>query len=113
MSKPVSASREVGRAVGYKVDVDLLLEKLKDAPLGDWDALKTNRAFLAQIERAAQGEAAESKPKRLWVVVKAEHGVPVMLDAYRDKHSANRREKFLRQHMRPEIDEVAKFDIKL
>ena len=116
MSKPVSASREVGRAIGYKVDVGLLREKLKDVAIGDWDQLKTNSVFLAQVERAAQAPTdhpQDKKPKRIWVVLKVEHGVPVMIDAYRDKHSANKREKFLRQHMRPDSDEVAKFDIKL
>lgn len=109
MSKPLSRPNELGRAIGYNVDIDLIRDKLKDTPIEQWD-----RAFLEQVGRAAQGNSTEQKPtKRLRIVVKAERGVPVMLDAYRDKRSANRREKFLRQHMRAEMDEVRLFEIKL
>ncbi len=109
MSKPLSRPQEVGRAVGYNVEIDLILDKLKHTPIDQWD-----RAFLEQVGRAAQGGSAEQKlPKRLWIVVKAEHGIPVMMDVYRDKRSANRRDKFLRQHMRAELDQVRLFEIKL
>ncbi len=109
MAKPLSRPNELGRAIGYNVDIDLILDKLKHTPIEQWD-----RAFLEQVGRAAQSGSAEQKPtKRLWIVVKAERGVPVMMDVYRDKRSANRRDKFLRQHMRAEMDEVRLFEIKL
>ena len=116
MAKPISRPEEIGRAIGYNVDVDLLLEKLKHASLGQWDHLKQNDGFLEQVGRAAEGQMAgpESKPaSRLWVVVKIERGVPVMIDAYPNKRAATRREKFLRRHMHIETDDVALLEIKL
>lgn len=116
MARPLSRPDEIGRAIGYNVDIDLLLEKLKRASLGQWDHLKHNDSFLEQVGRAAEGQiaGAESKPaSRLWVVVKIERGVPVMIDAYPNKRSATRREKFLRRHMRIETDDVALLEIKL
>lgn len=116
MARPLSRPDEIGRAIGYNVDIDLLLEKLKRASLGQWDHLKHNDGFLEQVGRAAEGQMAgpESEPaSRLWVVVKIERGVPVMIDAYPNKRSATRREKFLRRHMRIETDDVALLEIKL
>ncbi len=109
MAKPLSRPNEIGRAIGYNVEVNVILDRLKQTPGADWD-----RALVEQVERAARGpEAGDARPKRLWVVVKVERGVPVMMDAYRDKRSANRREKFLRQHMHADSDEVRLFEIKL
>ncbi len=104
--------------MGYRVDINLILERLKDAPPGNWEQLKTDRSFVAQMQQAALLHGGSTLPsdkpaKKLWVVMKAEHGIPVMMDAYLDKRSANRREKFLRQHMRPDVDQVAVFDVKL
>ncbi len=118
MSKPLSRPNELGRAIGYRVDIDLILERLKGAPPGSWEELRTDRSFVAQMQQAALLHGGSSslsdKPvTKLWVVMKAEHGIPVMMDAYPDKRSANRREKFLRQHMRPDVDQVAVFDVKL
>ncbi len=116
MAKPLSRPNEVGRAIGYNVDINLLLERLDRASLGPWDELKNNDGFLEQVGRAAEAQvgAEENKrPKRIWVVVKIERGIPVMIDAYHNKRSASQREKFLRQHMRQEIDDVALLDIKL
>ena len=62
---------------------------------------------LERLARAAQMNqtgAAQKLPKRLWVVVKVERGMPAMIDAYRDKRSTKTRAEFLRLHMRPEID---------
>ncbi len=109
MSKPLSRPNEIGRAIGYNVDVSLILERLKQTPLAQWD-----RTLVEQVERAAQVPGgSEGRPKRLWVVVKIERGVPVMMDAYRDKRSANRRDRFLRQHMHAEMDEVRLFELRL
>ncbi len=116
MSKPLSRPNELGRAIGYKVDVELVREKLKDVPVERWEQLKDNRTFVEQVEHAAgmsRANLSGKDAKRLWVVLKVEHGVPVMIDAYRDKRSAKRREEFLRQHMRPEVDQVGLFQIKL
>lgn len=130
MSKPLSRPNELGRAIGYRVDVDVILDRLKaapgGAPEGGWEQLKTDRALVAQmfgrLDFAGSTKAfahgggvaqAGKLPKRLWVVMKTERGIPVMLDAYLDKRSANSREKFLRQHMQPEMDQVVLFDVKL
>ncbi len=116
MSKPLSRPNELGRAIGYKVDIALVREKLRDVPVERWEQLKDNRAFVEQVGQAAgisPANAIGKEAKRLWVVLKIEHGVPVMIDAYRDKRSAQRREAFLRQHMRPDVDKVGLFQIKL
>ncbi len=114
MSKPASMAHELGRAIGYNVDVQLLLKKLVQTPIDRWNEL--DRAFLQKVERAAgisESRAPSDKPTRLWVVVKIERGVPVLLDAYRNKNSAKRREKFLRLHLRPEFEDVTLFHISL
>lgn len=116
MAKPLSRPDEIGRAIGYNVDIDLLLEKLQHTSLGQWDHLKNNGAFREQVGRAAEGRVASQSskpPARLWLVVKIERGVPVMIDVYPNKRSATQREKFLRRHMRADTDDVACFDIKL
>lgn len=84
-------------------------------PPGPLERLKENADFVAQVGHAAtkRGSGSDHGPKRLWVVVKAEHGIPVMIDAYTDKRSASRRALFLRQHMRVERDQVALFAVKL
>ena len=109
MSKPLSRPHELGRAIGYNLDPSLLLEELKRVPVGQWGELGSNRAILDYVQSAV-GIAARTQnrtsPKRMWLVVKLENQVPVMIDAYTDKASANRREKFLRQHLRAERDEV-------
>ncbi len=116
MAKPLSRPNELGRAIGYRVDVELIREKLKGIPIGRWEQLRDNQTFVEQVERAAgvsKANAASKAATRMWVVLKIEHGVPVMIDAYRDKRSAKRRQEFLRQHMRPEMDQVALFPINL
>lgn len=108
MAKPLSRPHELGRAIGYNVDPSLLLEELKRAPIGQWGDLGSNHAVLDYVQSAA-GVAKrinQASPKRMWLVVKLENNVPVMIDAYTDKRAANRREKFLLQHHRPEIDAV-------
>jgi len=49
--------------------------------------------------------------KLLWVVVKVESGIPVMIEAYGDKKSAEMRERDLRKYMHPENDETGVFEI--
>jgi hypothetical protein len=47
----------------------------------------------------------------LWVVVKVESGIPVMVEAYGNKESAKMREQSLRKYMHPENDETGVFEI--
>jgi hypothetical protein len=113
MSKPASRPEELGRAIGYQVDARLLLEQLTREGTID---LQNARLSLQELERAArvhEGSRPRKPPKRLWVVVKIERGVPVLIDAYRDKRSANRRADFLRLHMRADVDRVELFAIEL
>ena len=109
MTKPLSRPHELGRAIGYNLDPGLLLEELKRAPTEQWD-----RAMLDYVQRAARGnERSGAKARRMWLVVKLENSVPVMIDAYTDKRAANAREKFLRQHMRAKRDEVKVVSVSL
>ena len=115
MSKPLSRPHELGRAIGYNVDPSLLLEELKCAPMEQWGDLGNNRAVLDYARNAASAASRTraKTAKRMWLVVKLENNVPVMIDAYTDKRSANRREKFLLQHHRPEIDSVKVVQVSL
>ena len=116
MSKPLSRPEEVGRAVGYQIDADLLLERLKQAAPNGLVKPEHDEALLKQLSRAAEfhGSSRAAKPlKRLWVVIKIERSVPVMIDAYRDKRSANKRAEFLRLHMNADLDQVQVFAIPL
>jgi len=47
----------------------------------------------------------------LWAVVKVESGIPVTVEAYRDRQSAEMREQSLRKDMHPENDETGVFEI--
>ena len=49
----------------------------------------------------------------LWAVVKVESGIPVMVDAYRDRQSAEMREQSLREDMHPENDEAGVFAVQI
>ena len=107
MSKPVSRPHELGRAIGYNIHPSLLLEELKRAPQEQWGDLGSNRVLLDYVQsKAGIASGKQRRAKRVWLVVKLENNVPVLIDAYTDKRSANSREKFLRQHMRAERDEV-------
>ncbi len=83
----------IAQALGYGMDMDVLKDKLQHLEIPLADATK------------------KGQPKRLWVVVKTEHGVPVMVDAFRDKRAANRRANFLQMHMQPDREQVTVFDI--
>jgi len=49
----------------------------------------------------------------LWVVVKVESGIPVTVEAYRDRQYAEMRERRLRKCMHPENDETGIFEIRI
>jgi len=49
----------------------------------------------------------------LWAVVKVESGIPVTVEAYRDRQSAEMREQSLRKDMHPENDETGVFEIQI
>ena len=55
----------------------------------------------------------QKQPELLWVVVKVESGIPVMVEAYRDKQSAEIRDQSLRKYMHPENDETGVFEIQI
>ena len=109
MAKPLSRPNEIGRAIGYRVDVSLLLAWLKQEGEGRDSADEMRASWLQDLERTADLHTAGGrarKSRKLWVVVKSERGVPVLLDAFRDKRSANARAKFLRLHMSQDLDTV-------
>lgn len=104
----------LGRAVGYKVDPAALVKHLGHTDLADPDRLRQNTELIHSIGKAIvsqQPSLAARQPKRFWVVVKVEAGIPVMVDAFLDKRSAGKREQFLRQHMNPQRDEVGLFSV--
>jgi hypothetical protein len=99
--------------MGYKVDANLLLSRLQQTSRGGLN-IQDDQRWWEGLGRAATMNAtgtARKPPKRLWVVVKIERDVPVMIDAYLDKRSANRRADFLRRHMRPNSENVELFAI--
>jgi len=53
------------------------------------------------------------QPELLWVVVKVESGIPVSVEAYRDRRSAEMREQSFRGHMNLENDEAGVFEIQI
>jgi len=55
----------------------------------------------------------QKQPELLWVVVKVESGIPVMVEVYRDRQSAEIREQSLRKYMHPENDETGVFEIQI
>lgn len=55
----------------------------------------------------------QGQPELLWVVVKVESGIPVVVEAYRDRQSAEMREQPLRKDMHPENDETGVFEVQI
>jgi len=55
----------------------------------------------------------QKQSELLWVVVKVESGIPVMVEAYWDRQSAEMREQSLRKYMHPENDETGVFGIQI
>ena len=53
----------------------------------------------------------QEQSESLWVVMKVESGIPVMVQACLDRQCAQMREQVLRQHMHPENDETGVFEI--
>ena len=103
MSKPLSRPHELGRGIGYNIDRESLLEWLNSTRAEEWGRVS---AHFSLVSRGG------SSPKRLWLVVKSENHVPVMVDVYPEKRSANRRAEFLRKHMRPASDHVNLIEFK-
>jgi hypothetical protein len=103
MSKPISRSQELGRGIGYNIDQEFLLQWLTNTPEDRWNSLSRDH----MIQKRLSG-----KPKRLWLVVKNENKIPVMVDVYPDKRAANRRAEFLRRHMRAQCDSVSLIEFK-
>ena len=103
MSKPLSRPHELGRGLGYNIDKQFLLEWLSKKPAVQWNHLSSDRMLYKRVG---------GEPKRLWLVVKIENNVAVMVDVYPDKRSANRRAEFLRKHMRPSYDDINLIEFK-
>lgn len=55
----------------------------------------------------------QEQPELLWVVVKVQSGIPVTVEAYRDRQSAEIREQFWRKYMHPENDETGIFEVQI
>jgi hypothetical protein len=54
------------------------------------------------------------KPSELiWIVVEVRSGIPVAVEAYKDKVSAEMQERFLRECMNLENDETGVFEIQI
>lgn len=48
-----------------------------------------------------------------WVVVMVQSGIPVQVEAYRDRQHAETRERLWRERMRPDNDEVGIFEVQV
>jgi len=57
--------------------------------------------------------ASQKQDKRIWVVVKVESGIPVMVEAFRDRQLAEGQEQSWRRHMRPDYDEIGVFEVQI
>lgn len=55
----------------------------------------------------------QEQPEVIWIVVKVESGIPVSVEAYRNRQSAKKRESLFRRHMHPENDETGVFEVKI
>lgn len=55
----------------------------------------------------------DKQPERRWVVVLVESGIPVMVEAYRDRQSAEQQEQSLREDMNEDYDETGVFEIQI
>ena len=50
-------------------------------------------------------------PNSLWVVVEVQSGIPVTAEGFLAWEPAEQREKYLRERMNPENDEIGVFEI--
>lgn len=49
----------------------------------------------------------------LWIVVKVESGIPVEVEVFPDRESAEARDKILHEQMHPENDEIGIFEVRV
>jgi len=56
---------------------------------------------------------AQKRPELRWVVVLVESGIPVLVEAYHGKVSAEQREESLREDMNEDYDETGVFEIQI
>jgi hypothetical protein len=61
----------------------------------------------------ASEEMSGKQPESLWIVVKVESGIPVTVEAYRDRLSAEMREQCWRERMNPDNDESGVFEVQM
>ena len=54
-----------------------------------------------------------NQPEPLWIVVKVESGIPVTVEAYRDRLSAEMQEQAWRERMNPDNDETEVFEVQM
>jgi len=54
-----------------------------------------------------------NQPEPLWIVVKVESGIPVAVEAYSDRRSAEMREQAWRERMNPDDDESGVFEVQV
>ncbi len=53
------------------------------------------------------------KSEIIWVVVSVASGVPVLVEAYRNKRKALARQRTLRKDINPDYDEVGAFEVEI
>lgn len=56
---------------------------------------------------------AEQQLEPIWVVVSVESGIPVTVEAYDQRESAEKRELLLREDMNPDNDETGVFEVQV
>jgi len=61
----------------------------------------------------ASEEMSGKQPESLWIVVKVESGIPVTVEAYRDRRSAEMREQAWRERMNSDNDETGVFEVQM
>jgi hypothetical protein len=61
----------------------------------------------------ASEEMSGKQPESLWIVVKVESGIPVTVEAYRDRRSAEMQEQAWRERMNPDNDESGVFEVQM
>ena len=54
-----------------------------------------------------------NQPEPQWIVVKVESGIPVTVEAYRDRLSAEMREQAWRERMNSDNDETGVFEVQV
>jgi len=54
-----------------------------------------------------------NQPEPLWIVVKVESGIPVTVEAYRDRRSAEMQEQAWRERMNSDNNETGVFEVQM